>query len=715
MSTIPKSTARQLIVLGLLTVWLGIPATASAGTYDVYSCDQNRGGATPGWNVSVDPGFTVYGQCNGAGPEGLVARSVPSGTADASAFQSGLAYFDAPAGTTIESIHAEFLLQRVGCNWGVGLRATGGDFGGRWVWGLEPQYCGANSTNWLYFDWPINDKRVVLVAICGASSCDRSSESRAAMRNVRVTINDPTAPSLTNARGDLWTAAGWLRGSQQVGFDASDGAGIRRNVVRVDDQALRAFDNPCNDTQPAPCPNQGFSTDIDTTKLSDGAHKLTLETVDSAGNPTQVTRTIQVDNTAPTAPSGVVVDGGDGWRSGNGFSISWTNPPAGDGAPIAAADYRLCRTSGADCTTGTREATDINTLTDLQVPAPGEWALTISLRDGAGNSDSAATGQVTLRFDSTAPEIVFEAPNPSDPTLVSARATDGDSGIAEGRIEIRKRGSDSWQALPSSIEGGRIVARLDDEQLSAGRYRLRAWARDTAGNERTSSDLAEGGTASVRLPIRVLTEIKAGAASRGKRRRSRAVRVPFGKRMRLGGRLTTADGNPVAASEVLVFSREQRPEAPWTAVAAVRTSPKGYFGYRAPRGVSRVIRFRFSGTATIRPSIRDVKLVVPAKSSIRARRSRLVNGEYVDLRGRVLGGAIPGEGKLVEIQVFLRGHWRTFGTTRTGQNGRWRYQYRFDGTRGTQVYRMRARLPQESAFPYAVGRSRALAIRVRGL
>ena len=38
-----------------------------------------------------------------------------------------------------------------------------------------------------------------------------------------------------------------------------------------------------------------------------------------------------------------------------------------------------------------------------------------------------------------------------------------------------------------------------------------------------------------------------------------------------------------------------------------------------------------------------------------------------------------------------------------------------DGTRGTQIYRMRARLPQESAFPYAVGRSRTLTIRVRGL
>jgi hypothetical protein len=693
-----------------------LAGTANAGTYDVYTCDANRGGATPGWSVSVSPGFTAYGACGGAGPEGLIARTIPSSGASSSFLQAGQAHFDAPDGTIIESVHTYISLSRLGCNWSSGLLAS--DVGGanaRWVFGLQANYCGAHSWSWTYFDWAVNAKRLSLTVACGASSCDRSGETRAAIRDTRITIYDPTPPNLSNPRGDLWTSGGWIAGTRQVAFDASDGAGIRRNVVRVDDQPLRVFDTACNDTHPAPCPNQGFDVAVDTSKLSDGAHKLTLETVDSAGNPTATSKSIQVDNSAPGAPSGLAVTGGDGWRSTNDFAVSWSNPPAGSGAPVAGAHYRLCRASGGNCVTGSRDGAGLAGVDSLQVPAAGDWELTVWLRDAAGNNDPAQTAQARLRFDPTAPDVAFDSPNPSDPTLVTARVSDSDSGVVEGRIEIRKRGTDTWQTLPSSLEGGVVSARIDDEHLAAGRYRLRAWAKDAAGNERSSGDLAEGGAAAVRLPLRVRTEIKAGAASRSVRSRRSAVRVPFGKPVRLGGQLRTAEGNPIADSEVIVFSRLRIPGSPWKAVASIRTSRRGYFAYRAPKGVSRTIRFRFGGTPTIRPSIRHVRMLVRARSSIRAARRTLVNGEYVHLRGRVKGGIIPAEGKLIEIQVLLRGHWRTFATTRSEPNGRWRHQYRFDGTRGTQTYRMRVRLPQESAFPFAAGRSRALSIRVRGL
>lgn len=711
-----STTRNRLTAIAVTAAWVAWSASAaSAGTYDVYSCDPNRGGSTPGWNVSVSPGFNVFGACGGAAPEGLVARVNPSSGATSSFLQAGQAHFDAPDGTTIESVHSYISLARLGCNWSSGLMAS--DAGGantRWIFALQAGYCAADNWSWTYFDWPVNAKRVSLTVACGAGSCDRSGETRASMRDIRITIIDPTPPTLSNPRGDLWTSTAWLNGTRQVAFDASDGAGIRRNVVRIDDQTLKVAEFACNDMQPAPCPNNGFDVSVDTSKLVDGEHKLTLEAIDSGGNPTQLSRTIQVDNTPPKAPSGLAVDGGDGWRSANGFTVSWTNPPTEGGAPVAAALYRLCR-AGESCVSGSREVADVASLSELQPPGPGDWELTVWLRDAAGNTDPSATAQAHLRLDPTAPNVSFEAPNPSDPTLVMARASDADSGVVEGRIEIRKRGSDAWQILSSALDGGVISARIDDEHLAAGRYRLRAWAKDAAGNERTGSDLAEGGPAAVRLPLRVQTQIKATAAGRAAGKRRATVRMRFGKPVRLGGQLRTADGNPIGGTEVLVFSREQRPDAPWSPVASVKTSRRGYFAYRAPKGVSRTIRFRFAGTSTIRPSIRNVRLLVPAKSTISAIRTRLINGEYVHLRGRVLGGVIPSEGKLVEIQVLLRGHWRTFATTRSDLNGRWRHQYRFDGTRGNQTYKMRARLPQESTFPYAIGRSRPLKLHVRGL
>lgn len=722
MVTTTKVHRSFIALLGCVFCLAMLSGTARAGTYEVYSCDPNHaGGGTPSWNGFHDVGLTAYSACTGGTPEGIVTRSVAGSGATSSGFQGASVVFDAPDGTTIDSIHAYFYLSRPGCSWGAGIKATSGDLGGRWVYALQPGYCGADSIGWVYLDWPINDKRVVEMVACGASTCDRSSEARAAMRSVRITINDPTPPSLTSPRGALWASGVWLAGTQDIAFDASDSTGIKRNDIQVDGQPLKVDDRSCDDTQRAPCPNGGMSATIDTRKITpDGSHEVKLETVDTAGNPTQLTKTIQVDNTAPKAPEGVTVNGGEDWRTSNTFAISWTNPPADGGAPIAAVNYRLCPSAGGPCVDGSRAGAQIAALPDLQVPSAGDWTLTLWLRDAAGNSSSDASATpVHLRFDPSAPSVAFEPPNPADPTLVSALASDSVSAVANGRIEIRRRGTNSWQALPSSYDGSHITARLDDEHLASGTYDLRAWAVDAAGNEKTGTDLANGASARVRLPLRVRTRIKAGAASRRTHRhrsygRAR-VRTPFGQPVRLGGQLLAADGNPIAVSEVLVYSRERKAGAPWVPVASLKTSTRGFFAYRAPKGPSRTIRFRFGGTATIRPSIRQINILVPARSTIHADRKRLLNGEYVHLRGRLLGSEIPAGGKLVEVQVLARGHWRTFATTPTSPNGRWQYEYRFDGTRGPQTYRLRLRVPLEANYPYAVGRSKGIDIHVQGL
>ena len=92
-----------------------------------------------------------------------------------------------------------------------------------------------------------------------------------------------------------------------------------------------------------------------------------------------------------------------------------------------------------------------------------------------------------------------------------------------------------------------------------------------------------------------------------------------------------------------------------------------------------------------------------------------LNGEQVTFIGRLRGGWVPAAGKLVEVQFFARGRWRTFATTRAATNGRWRYEYRFDGTRGTVRWRFRARIPREVGYPFTPGTSRAVAVTVHGL
>ena len=105
---------------------------------------------------------------------------------------------------------------------------------------------------------------------------------------------------------------------------------------------------------------------------------------------------------------------------------------------------------------------------------------------------------------------------------------------------------------------------------------------------------------------------------------------------------------------------------------------------------------------------------VPARSSITVDRRLVPNGESVTFRGRLVGRPLPDGGKLVDLQVKLRGRWRTFAAPRADSAGRWSYAYRFEATRGVVRYSFRARIRREAAYPYELGHSRIVRVTVRG-
>ena len=174
--------------------------------------------------------------------------------------------------------------------------------------------------------------------------------------------------------------------------------------------------------------------------------------------------------------------------------------------------------------------------------------------------------------------------------------------------------------------------------------------------------------------------------------------------------------NPLAGAEVEVWERIKLPAAGWRRVSVLRTSRTGRFRFKALRGPSRTLRFRYPGTATIRSRSTQIDLGVRAKTSFRANRSRVVNGEEVRFHGRLKGRQTGETGKLLYLQVYTRGRWSTFATPRANRaTGLWSEPYRFSATRGLVRYRFRALIPRETSFPYETGRSRSVRVTVRGL
>jgi len=85
----------------------------------------------------------------------------------------------------------------------------------------------------------------------------------------------------------------------------------------------------CCDPTVKTCPNwPGAALDVATANgLADGKHHLVIDAVDRGDNHATLARELLVDNTPPAAPLELAVDGGDGWKPANRFTLRWKNPP----------------------------------------------------------------------------------------------------------------------------------------------------------------------------------------------------------------------------------------------------------------------------------------------------------------------------------------------------------------------------------------------------
>jgi hypothetical protein len=722
MRSTPMSRALLITTLTLVTLAAGA-SIASAGTYNVNACTSSAGNAS--WTAEAPGGYaTAYTACAG---EGIVAR-MTGGDGTAPYGSGARQVFTAPPGTRIVHFHANVHVEEFR-GWHAGIV----DSTPRWVW------CGATCTTYSQYwetdswNWGLNTQQLFAQVTCGASNgCPRwHLDGLMAMRDVVVTLEDNGAPGIGITGGSI-TQPGWHSGDQNVSYYAWDSSGISEIDVYIDGVRRGIVAGRCSDT-PKPCDNlaSGFAIPADYFG-SDGSHRVTLRAIDAAQGAAETQRDVLIDRTPPAQLLDAEIDGGINWRSRNEFNVRWRNPSQ-SAAPIVAVRYRLCPADtpsgeARGCTEAVRRARDVTSLSNLQVPGPGSWRISLWLEDAAGNADRERSVTLSpLSFDDVAPSVAFVDPSDSDPMRIRVRASDSPAGITSGQVEARRRGETAWRSLPTVLDKGGFSALLDDETLPKGLYDLRARAVDAAGNERSIGTMPGGEPAVRRLPVRIGTHLAVGKRKRVRargahgRHRYRTVLVvrpqaQYGKTIPLTGRLTMPGANPLADAVIEVWQRVKLGGATWLRISQVTTSRTGRFRFKALKGPSRTLRFRYPGTATIRARSVTVDLRVRAVTSLRVNRPHVVNGEEVRFHGRLKGRQRGETGKLLYLQVFTRGRWSTFATPRANRSsGLWSYAYRFTGTRGRVRYRFRALVPREATFPYETGVSHSVHVTVRGL
>jgi hypothetical protein len=360
-----------------------------------------------------------------------------------------------------------------------------------------------------------------------------------------------------------------------------------------------------------------------------------------------------------------------------------------------------------------------------EVVAEGAHPVAYYARDAAGNLDDGAAGNgivnraprtAWVRIDRTPPEAGFaNSQDPRDPDLVRVRIADPLSGPdpARGWIGIRPAGSgDRFQRLPAAPPaGGELRARWRSDDYPRGVYEFRALAHDAAGNLAATSRRLDGTAMTLSNPLKAASALRAGF-HRGRLRRV----APFGRSVRIAGRLTTGRNTALAGEPVRIVERFAAGARPSTRVSIARTKPGGGFAHRLAPGPSREVELNFAGTPTLARAAGPA-LTLEVRSRVRLRASSRVakvGGAPIVFRGRVAtsGRALPAP-ETVQLQFRLPGlPWSSFRTLKTNRNGRFRYRYRFsdDDSRGAR-FQFRAFVPAQENWPYEPGGSRPVLVR----
>lgn len=587
--------------------------------------------------------------------------------------------------------------------------------------------------------------------------CSLDSDSWSALRGLTIDVFDGHSPVPGAAGADL-AAGGWRRGTQRVNYWDSDvGGGVRFSETLLDGARVGLTEYPCakamidgvwRATRMQPCPT-GAADEVvvQTTSFSDGPHELTRCAVDFAGNGACLfPLVVLIDNHPPASPRNLALAGGEGWRRVDDFDFSWTNPNQGKASPIGGAYWRITGPAGYDTGLELASSRDVSSLADRTLPRPGVFTFRIWLRDEAGNADSSTAVELPMRLDDVPPGVAFESvPDPAGaelPAIVSARVSDEHSGAAGGQIAYKRVNAEHWVDLPSKLEGGgapgagRLVAAVPGS-LEPGTYVFRAFARDAAGNDASTTRRADGTEMALRkLPPPVgpsrpaarqgdgarpgpRAKTRLFAVLRWRKRRGQSVTVPFGAGAALSGRLLSAAGAGLAERPVRVVSRPSHGALTRRQVEIVRTGPRGGFRLALRTGPSRRITVSFAGDRGLDPARRAaLSLRVRSAAILEVAPRALRNGQTVRLWGRVRtrGAPVPRRGKLVAIQYYESDSrlWRPVLVTRSDHSGRFRARYRFRYVTGTARIRLRAVALAEERWPYAPGASRPVLVRVGG-
>lgn len=197
--------------------------------------------------------------------------------------------------------------------------------------------------------------------------------------------------------------------------------------------------------------------------------------------------------------------------------------------------------------------------------------------------------------------------------------------------------------------------------------------------------------------------------------RSITRKVSSSKSDRVAGTLRTPDGAPIVGARVgIVLVPRRGGGAPHETATAI-TNATGRWSARVKRQMSATVQVQWPARMkdTVPAALVKLTARVRARSSFRLSPKRSIRtGRVLRLSGKLVGRSGTKRGVPIVIQARPGRSWRAVTTVRARRNGTWSARYRVPRQlRGRYVFR--ALVKPTSSYPYASGKSRSVALRVR--
>lgn len=515
---------RVLVAVAVVSTLMVVAGgrTASAGTYSVHQCDYQRAitNSSFAWQSLGVPALTQHAN-SGCTEFGLAARTSGIGTAQTYADGARGGYVvNAPSNTVFTRFTGSFGTLTSCCVTGMEPYAEAVEFTdgsgsrdeffrgslGQLSWQAPPSQ-GPVTIEWAGSEAGFPARRIGYFLGCSrASGCPQSTagDMRVRGRTFEFRLDDLQAPEVSSVEGDL-LSGGWVRGVRSLAISAVDqGGGLAGMSAMIGGQVVLEAPSTCAevdgryvDLRPCPLTRSG-SWFVDTREASDGPTSMRVSIDDVGGARTEESRLVWIDNTPPAAPASLAVEGGQGWRSTNSFSVRWDEAGA-QHAPITRVHSKLCKVPDGPCGVGVYGAESGDTV-HFDVPGPGAYSLRLWLEDEAGNVDPGSQSDaVSLMFDDEVPgRAHVEGPRRWLGAAQSERV-DVSLGLAPGAYEPISRiagysTTTNGSGPDASIEVASSVPTYEMGGLPEGETTVKARAISGAGVQAASV-----GTASIRI------------------------------------------------------------------------------------------------------------------------------------------------------------------------------------------------------------------------